>query len=96
MLDDEANERLRKLENRKKADAAANDARRAFMEQSGLSPADLEGEDALTHVIEAATTSSESVDLVGWAKGEKQCSAPAFSAHGGFRSGWSIRGNWLV
>ena len=24
------------------------------------------------------------------------CSAPAFSAHGGFRSVWSLRGNWLV
>jgi hypothetical protein len=24
------------------------------------------------------------------------CSAPAFSAHGGFRSGWSLHRNWLI
>jgi hypothetical protein len=26
----------------------------------------------------------------------RPCSAHAFSAHGGFRSGWSLRRNWLV
>ena len=72
MLDGEANERLRKLENRKLADAAANEARRKFMEQSGLSAADLEGEDALTTVMQAATTDTAGVDLVGWARGAKQ------------------------
>ncbi len=72
MLDAAAEERLRKLENRKKADAAANEARKKFMEQSGLSAADLEGEDALTTVMQAATVDTIGVDLVGWAKGDKQ------------------------
>jgi hypothetical protein len=72
MLDDTAKERLRKLENRKKADAAAAEARKKFLEQSGLSDADLEGEDALTTVMHAATVDSGAVDLIGWAKGEKQ------------------------
>lgn len=56
---------------RKKADAAANAARAKFMEQSGLSPADLEGEHALTNVMTAATIEPQGVDLVAWAKGEK-------------------------
>jgi hypothetical protein len=72
MLDADAHERLRKLENRKMADAAANEARRKFMEQSGLSAADLEGEDALTNVMQAATVDTGVIDLIGWAKGEKQ------------------------
>jgi hypothetical protein len=73
MLDDAGKERLRKLENRKKADAAAAEARKKFMAQSGLTDADLEGEDALTNVMQAATAeSSGGVDLVAWAKGEKQ------------------------
>jgi hypothetical protein len=72
MLDDDARERLRKLENRKNADAAANAARKTFLEQSGLTAADLEGEDALTTVMQAATTEPGAVDLVAWAKGERQ------------------------
>jgi len=72
MLDDEAKERLRKLENRKKADAAAAEARKKFLEQSGLTPADLEGEDALTNVMQAATVDAGGIDLVAWARGQKQ------------------------
>lgn len=70
MLDAEANARLTKLANRKKADAAANEAKKKFMEQHGLSPSDLEGEDAVNNVMQVAATGG-SIDLVAWAKGEK-------------------------
>jgi hypothetical protein len=72
MLDADARERLRKLENRKKADAAANEAKKKFMEQHGLSAADLEGEDAVNNVMQTiAAGGTGAIDLVAWAKGEK-------------------------
>jgi hypothetical protein len=72
MLDAEAKERLRKLANRKKADAAANEAKKKFMEQHGLSAADLEGEDAVNNVMQTiAAGGAGAIDLVAWAKGEK-------------------------
>lgn len=72
MLAPESIEALKKADLRKKADAAAEVARKKFLEESGLDESDLEGDDALTKVIQIATAAADDVDLVAWAKGQKQ------------------------
>jgi|HubBroStandDraft_4_1064222.scaffolds.fasta_scaffold81156_2 hypothetical protein len=101
MLDADAHERLRKLENRKKADAAANEARKKFMEQSGLTDTDLEGEDAVSTIMQAATMDSKGIDLVAWAKGEK--SYPFYAIRKAVKDQYSYAGDtkdaiitWMV
>lgn len=68
-LTDATRERLRKIINKKEADKIARAARQKFMQEQGLSEADLAA-DADDQADAAA--GDDEVDIVAWAKGTKK------------------------
>lgn len=104
MLDEEATKRLRRLAVIRAADVAAEEAREKRLQELGASPEDIAASKAESAqpAVGNGVDAENSVDLVGWAKGEKKYSFLKIPV--AFRDQYSVATintkedaiNWLV